>query len=107
LPPPQLPNFLQRIDVPARSSSEVVAQALTQHLPNTDPDPAKENTMNTAKIIAASSAIAMTTVLFSGVANLADHVYSPNAVMAAAAARDASVAAIAANKPAIAAATAA
>lgn len=63
--------------------------------------------MNTAKIIAASSAIAMTTVLFSGVANLADHVYSPNAVMAAAAARDASVAAIAANKPAIAAATAA
>jgi hypothetical protein len=56
--------------------------------------------MDTAKIIAASSAIAMTTVLFSGVANLADGVYSPNAVMAATAARDAASTAIAAAKPA-------
>ena len=55
--------------------------------------------MNTAKIITASSAIAMTTTLFSGVANLADHVYSPNAVMAAAAARDASSAVIVATQP--------
>jgi len=56
--------------------------------------------MNTAKIIAASSAIAMTAVLFSGIANLADRVYSPNAVMAAAAARDAATAAVATAKPA-------
>jgi len=45
--------------------------------------------MNTAKMISASSAIAMTAILFAGVANLADDYYSPNAVMAAAATRDA------------------
>jgi hypothetical protein len=56
--------------------------------------------MNTAKIIAASSAIAMTTVLFSGVATLADRIYSPDAVMAAAAARDASTVASATAKSA-------
>jgi hypothetical protein len=54
--------------------------------------------MNTAKSIAASCAIAMTAVLFSGVATIADRVYSPNAVMAAAAARDAAVAATASVK---------
>ena len=45
--------------------------------------------MNTAKMISASSAIAMTAILFAGVGNLADGYYSPNAVMAGAAARDA------------------
>jgi len=59
--------------------------------------------MNTAKMVSASSAIAMTAILFAGVANLADGYYLPNAVMAAAAARDAaSVTAVAA--PAVAAA---
>ena len=45
--------------------------------------------MNTAKMISASAAIAMTVILFAGVANLADDYYSPNAVMAAAATRNA------------------
>jgi|GEM_PF-1824195 len=51
--------------------------------------------MNTAKMISASSAIAMTAILFAGVGNLADGYYSPNAVMAAAATRDAASAATA------------
>lgn len=45
--------------------------------------------MNTAKPLSASSAIAMTAILFSGVANLADSYYAPNAVMAAAVTRGA------------------